>query len=571
MKTLFPFLAPYRGRMLLGLTIKIAGTVVELFLPLILSYILETVILTKSVQAILLWGVVMLACSGAACAFNIIANRMAARVSKDFSGDMRKALFAKTLSLSARDIDRFTIPSLESRITADTYNVHHFVGMMQRMGVRAPILLLGGMTISFLLDAYLALVMLAMLPVIFIVIYSVSRRGVPLYRRVQAHADNMVRVVREDMQGMRVIKALSKNEHENARYDTVNRTLSKTECHAGTVMGAVNPCMTLFMHLGIVAVVALSASRVAGGTSAASTVIAFIQYFTQISMAMMTISRIFVMYTKSAASARRIGEVLETPDTYTVTPAPATTADTQIAFQNVSFSYLGKKQNLTDITFSIARGQSLGIIGATGSGKSTLLRLMLRTYEADSGEILVAGRPVTSYTRAELAALFGVVLQQDFLMADTIAENIRFGRTLTDDEVRRAAEIAQAHDFISALADGYNHMLAPKGANLSGGQRQRLLLARAVAANPAILILDDASSALDYQTDANLRRALREACGDSTLVTVAQRVSSVKDCDLILVLDEGCIIGAGTHEALMQTCPAYREIADSQMGGAYLD
>ena len=566
MKSLFPYLAPYGKRMGVGLSIKIGGTIVELFLPLILNHILDDVILTHSVPQVVLWGGIMILCAGFACACNIIANRMAASTSKDFAGDVRRALFAKTLYLGARDTDRFTIPSLESRITSDTYNVHSFVSVMQRMGVRAPILLIGGMSISFFLDPVLALVMLAMSPFIFCLIYFVARRGVPLYREVQARADSLVRVVREDMQGIRVIKALSTGAYENARYDEVNRALSKSERHAGTVMGAVNPLMNLSMNLGIVAVVALSALRVARGTSTPATVIAFIQYFTLISMAMMALSRIFVMYTKASASARRIGEVLETPERFFVTPA-ARDAATEIEFRDVSFSYLGKKDNLANISFSLARGQSLGIIGATGSGKTTLLSLLMRAYDADSGVIFLAGRPITSYPRDELAALFGVALQHDFLAADTIAENIRFGRPLSDAAVERAAKIAQLHDFITTLADGYNHTLSPRGTNLSGGQRQRLLIARAVAANPRILIFDDASSALDYQTDSNLRKALRAAYPDTTSVTVAQRVSSVKDCDLILYLEEGRILGAGTHDELLTTCTPYREMADSQMGG----
>ena len=559
--------------MLLGFIIKVAGTVFELFLPYILTHILKNVIGTLEIRMVVHYGVIMILCAFGACVCNIVANRMAARVSRDFSKKMRRDLFYKTLYLCSRDTDRFTIPSLESRITSDTYNVHSFISMMQRMGVRAPILLIGGMIISFAMDPYLALVMLAMLPFIFVIIYLIRLRGIPLYSKVQRSVDSMIRVVREDTQGIRVIKALSKNDYENRRYEAVNAALSRDERRAGTVMGIVNPVMTLLMNLGIAAVVAFAAVRVSSGSSSPETVIAFMQYFTLISMAMMSISRIFVMYTKCSASANRIAEVLDTPDTFVVTPDEgfAKKDAPHIEMKNVCFSYFGKRADLDDISISIPRGSSLGIIGATGSGKTTLIKLLIRFYEADAGEIFIAGRPLTSYTREELTSLFGTALQNDFLMADTIKENISFGRDLSDEDVERAARIAQAHDFISSLADGYMHMLSPKGTNLSGGQRQRLLIARALAARPEILILDDSSSALDYKTDAALRRALSDELTGTTLITVAQRVSSVKSCDNIIVLDEGRIIGAGTHEDLLLCCPEYKEISDSQMGGAFVD
>ena len=565
-------LAPYRWRMLIGFCIKVAGTLAELMLPFILTHILENVIADMQIDRVILFGGLMIVCSAVACICNVIANRMAARVSMIFSRQLRKDLFEKTLYLSARDTDRLTVPSLESRITSDTYHIHNFLSMMQRMGVRAPILLIGGMTISFLMDRFLALVMLAMLPVIFLIVYFISRKGVPLYAQVQKSVDGMVRVVREDTQGIRVIKALSKNEYENRRYDEVNKRLSRDERRAGVIMGSVNPIMTLLMNLGIAAVIALSAVRVANSLSSTATVIAFIQYFTLISMAMMTLSRIFVMYTKCAASAKRIEEVMTIPDRFFVTPPTQRDGDdSHICFDGVSFSYFGVRNDLERISFSLRRGGSLGVIGATGSGKSTLIKLLLRFYEPDEGEIRINGRPLTSYDRASLSEMLGTVLQNDFLFADTVEENICFGRALSHEAVERAARMAQAEEFIKATEDGYGHMLAPKGTNLSGGQRQRLLIARALAGKPEILILDDASSALDYKTDAALRQALAEELKETTVITVAQRVSSVKGCDLILVLDEGRVIGMGRHEQLLASCPEYREISDSQMGGAFVE
>ena len=573
MKTILKYLKVYLRRMALGFTIKTVATVAELMLPLILSYILKNVI-GSNVKDILMWGGLMVIFSAIALVCNVTANRMAAHVSRDFAENMRKDLFAKTLSLSARQADNFTIPSLESRITTDTYHVHSFINMIQRMGVRAPILLGGGIAVTLFMDAKLALVMIALLPVIFITVYFVRLKGIPLYQKVQESVDNMVRVVREDSQGIRVIKALSKVDYEHRRYDKVNKELVGKELKAGVVMGSVNPLMTMFMNVGSVAVIALGAFFVSKDTTDPENVIAFMQYFTLISMALMSVTRIFVMYTKCSASAGRISEVLNAPEDITIESKesyPDKATDSHILFENVSFSYNGKKDNLQNISFSLKKGESLGIIGATGSGKSTLVKLLLRFYDSDSGNIYIDGENIRTVSREKLYEKFGSAHQHDFLFADTIYENISFGRNIPLEKVKKAAKIAQAQPFIDDISEGYDYMLAQHGANISGGQKQRLLISRALAADPEILILDDSSCALDYKTDAALRKALAENLSGTTLVTVAQRISSVKDCTRIMVLDEGKIIGYDTHDALLSSCPEYREIADSQMGGAIVD
>ena len=558
--------------MSVGFTIKVLSTMIELFIPYILSHILKSVVTRESVPMILLWSAIMISCAALACVGNITANRMAAKVSSSFAGEVRMDLFRKTLSLSASEVDRFTIPSLESRITTDTYNVHSFVSMMQRMGVRAPILLLGGITITLIMDTLLALVMIAILPFIFITVFFISRKGIPLYRKVQTSVDGMVRVVREDAQGIRVIKALSKNEYENRRYDKVNKGLSRDERRASVMMGAVNPIMTLLMNAGIIGVIWLSAHLVSTGRSAPETIVAFMQYFTLISMAMMSVSRIFVMYTKCAASARRIAEVLDEKSDMKIEEHPFSEIgeNEYISFENVNFSYHKATNNIENVTFSLGKGKRLGIIGATGSGKSTLIKLLMRFYDVDGGAIRIGGRDIRSYEKGELSSLFGVALQNDFLYSESVLENIKFGRDITDADVIRAAKIAQAHDFITAFPDGYGHILTQKGTNISGGQKQRILIARAIAAHPDILILDDSSSALDYKTDAALRSALALET-DMTVITVAQRVSSVKSCDLIIVIDEGKISAMGTHDELLLSSIEYKEIADSQMGGAFVE
>ncbi len=589
MKRLFAYLKPFAGRMSVGLTIKIAGTLVELALPYILGMILNDIIgnfadsgdTKGGLRSILIWGGVMAVCAVAALVFNIVANRMAGFVAKDVATAIRHDLFDSTMRLSCAQADAFTVPSLESRLTSDTYNVHHMVGMMQRLGVRAPILLAGGLLITLALDPVLTLVMFSVMPLIVLTVYIVSKRGVPLYRQSQQSGDAMVRVVREDAQGIRVIKALSRKEYEQARYDVVNQNLVRDGLRAAANMSVSNPLINLFLNIGLVAVMFVGAIRVNNGTCQPGTIISFIQYFTILSNALLSITRIFMMFTKGAASMNRICEVLDAAGqdesesaTQGVMALPEN-PDRYISFEHVTFSYRGKVNNTCDVSFDLPRGGTLGIIGATGSGKTTLLSLLMRFYQVpkDSGTIRIGGKDIRTMTPAELRSRFGVAMQNDFLYAGTIEDNIRFGRDISHEQIVHAATMAQAHEFISKLADGYNHKLTVKGTNLSGGQKQRLLISRALAGNPDILVLDDTSSALDYKTDAALRAALREdtAIQTATTVIIAQRVSSIKHADLILVMDQGAVIGCGTHDELNETCSVYREIAESQMGGAILE
>lgn len=574
MNLILRYLKPLYLKMICATVTKIIGTGAELILPYVLSHILKNVILMESIGLIAFWGIIMILCAAISFAFNMFANRIVAKVSSDMSYALRRDLFAKTLRLSASQVDKFTIASLESRVTTDTYHIHNFVRMVQVAGIRAPLLLIGGIIITMMMDWALSLVMFALLPFVFFIVYFIRIKGIPLYSKVQEAVDNMVRIVREDVQGIRVIKALSKDKYEHKRYEKVNRELVKKEERANIIMGSVNPIMTLFMNMGIVAVVSVSASRIANLQSDPETIIVFMQYFTIISMAMMMFTRLFVMGSKCFASAKRVDEILKCEDELVEGDEkdyPSGDENVLIEFDNVSFSYNGKKPDVADISFKLYKGQSLGIIGATGSGKSTLVKLLLRFYDVDRGSIRINGKDIRTINREELYSMFGTALQNDFLYADTIEENIDFGRNIDMESIIKAAKIAQAHDFISEFPDGYQHILSQKGTNVSGGQKQRILISRAVAINPQILVLDDSSSALDYKTEANLRNALNEAMAGTTVVNVAQRVSAVKNCDLILVIDEGRIIGRGTHDELMETCEEYREISESQMGGAFVE
>ena len=714
MKFLAQYLRPFYNRMYTGLAIKFVGTIMDLFLPWILAYIIDSVVPTGDINKIILWGIAMLGIAALGLALNIIANRTAEKVSRDTIKSLRNDLFSTTLHLSEARVDKFGVPSLESRLTTDTYNVHRMISVMQRMGVRAPILLLGGVSVTFFLEPVLTLTMLAVLPFIVLIVWGISKKSIPLFTSLQTSLDKMVRVVRENAQGVRIIKALSKTGHEKNKFGVVNSEVVAREKKASLTMAASNPLINALLHIGLTGVIVLGAYRVNTGVSEAGKIIAFMTYFTLISNAMLTITRLFVMYSRGSASATRIRDVLavgdakgvsldattvavgktakpsvETrPETAVGTQAelavsesddalnsieknisgsniksevrktpmasvdesykgpsgedvsldattvavgktakpsvetrPETAVGTQaelavsesddalnsiekniledgeavsrrteqeeckeiVCFEGVGFSYPsnnnsaemvrgGKRRaNLIDINFRLNKGQTIGIIGATGSGKSTIVKLLLRFYNPDTGVIRICGKDINEYSPEKLYEKFGVVFQNDFLYADTISENIRFGRDISPDKIKRAAEISQAKEFVDALDDGYDHMLAVKGRNLSGGQQQRLLIARAVASDPEILILDDSSSALDYRTDANLRAAISNKLKDTTTVVVAQRISSIMYADLIIVLDHGEIVCSGTHDELIENCGIYKEISDSQLGGVVID
>ncbi len=567
MRRILEFVRPYFGRMAVGLSIKFIGTIMELFLPWILSHMIDNVIPTGRIGHIFLWGGAMVVCSLICVWGNISANRRAAGVARETTRSIRHALFEKISYLSSAQIDKVTVPSLVSRLTTDTYNMHHMVGMVQRLGVRAPILLLGGLIVTLMQDAPLTGVLAVIVPLIGIAVTIISRKGVPMFRQLQTRIDGLIRVIRENVTGARVIKALSMNNHEMKRFSNQNQYVASGEVRANLIMGMSNPVMNILLNIGLVLVILLGAYRVDGKLMQPGTIVAFLSYFTIITNAMMGVTRIFVVMSRSTASADRIAEILDMPEDLTVGEGETEQSEFHIEFDNVTFSYNKRKPTLENISFKLKRGESLGIIGATGSGKSTIINLLMRFYDIDQGEIRIGGRDVRDIPSEELHTMFGVAFQNDTIFSDTVRENIDMGRGLSDEDISRAVQNAQAAPFISDLPEGFMEHLNAKGTNLSGGQRQRLLISRALAGHPDILVLDDSSSALDYRTDANLRVALGRNYDDVTTIMIASRVSSIANCTEIIVLDEGRVIGQGTHEELLKSCDTYREIAETQMGG----
>ena len=587
MRTVYKYIKPVLWPMIGGLTLKFIAAMFDLTIPYFLETIIDKAAPTGQINQVLFWGVVMLVCSVLALVTNVTANRMAVRNTSKVTKTLRHDLFAKISHLSARKTDEFTVSSLISRLTTDSYNVNDMLVRVQRIGVRAPFLLIGGIIITLTLDPVLTLVLVAMLPIIAVVVYFVTKYSVPIYTHCQQILDKLVRTVQENATGVRVIKALGKGEHERKRFDNVNAGLANENKKAGVIMAITNPAATIVLNIGLTLVVIVGARRVNSGLTEPGTILAFLSYFTIILNAMLGITRVFVICSKGSASARRIESVLLAEDDMPILPeeenAQTENADApHIEFRGVTFSYNKKeetdglrseerdyiKNNLTDISFTLNRGQTLGIIGATGSGKSTIVNLLIRFYDPDKGTVLVDGRDVRCISREELCKKFGIAFQNDFIMANSIFENISFGRDLTEEQVNRAIVLAQAKQMIDELPEGTGYRLTARGTNISGGQKQRMLIARAVAAEPEILILDDSSSALDYKTDASLRKALHSSLPDTTTVIIAQRISSIMNADLILVLDEGSIIGRGRHSELIESCPEYKLIADTQMGGA---
>jgi ATP-binding cassette subfamily B protein len=567
MNKVLHYIKPHLPVMSLQFLVKFGGTIIELFLPWMLSTILDDVVPTRDMKKVYMWGGLMILCSALALIGNAAANRMATKISRNITEKIRHDLFERVSYLSSSQTDRFTTPSLVSRLTTDTYNVHQMIDRMQRLGVRAPILLLGGIVVTLTLEPVLTLVLIGTLPLLALVVWYVSSKGIPLYTETQTALDRMVRKVQENMTGVRVIKALSKSEYEKDRFDDANNDMIKKDQRAGILMSVTNPAMNMLLNLGLTLVIVVGAFRVNAGFSQTGKIIAFLSYFTIILNALMSISRLFVMYSKGAASAKRIAEVFDAPEDLKTGECGHKPSEYHVEFKDVCFSYNKIQNNITNISFGLRRGETLGIIGPTGSGKSTVINLLLRFYDADSGEIRISGDKIGGIAPELLHAKFGVVFQNDFLFADTIRENIDFGRSLNDEQIETAAQTAQA-DFIFEKEDGFSSMLTVKGTNLSGGQKQRLLIARALAANPEILLLDDCSSALDYKTDAALRCALARDFWDTTTIIVAQRISSIMSADKIIVMDEGRIIGYGSHNELLAICESYREIYEAQMGVA---
>lgn len=565
MKRILRYFKPYKLRVALCLLIKITGIVMELFIPILLAHIIDDVVPNSSIKVIVLYGLLMVVASFLGFMGNCKANQIAAGIARNISINLRHDLFTKIMSLSSSQIDEVTIPSLVTRMSSDTYNVHQMLATILRLGVRAPVLLIGGTIATLILDYAVALVIIATLPIVFLILYLISKIGLPLFSKVQKSIDNMVLSIRESMTGIRVIKALSKEDFEKKRFDKINKDVINYELKSSNAMAVINPLVNFILNIGLIFVIVVAAIRVNDGAILLGKVLSFTSFFSMILTAVIALNRMITIIAKAQASSIRIDYV------FNINKDLEKSSHQQkygayIEFEHVDFSYNQSKNILKDISFKLNKGETLGIIGSTGSGKSTIINLLLRLYDVTNGSIYIEGKDIRDYDEDILKNKFGTALQYDTLFSGDIYENIDFYRNLDKKSIEKAIEIAQA-SFVYKLEKGLKSDVSARGTNFSGGQKQRLIIARALAANPEILILDDSSSALDYKTDALLRNAIRENYQDTTTIVVSARISSIMNANKIIVLDNGEIIGYGTHDELLKENEMYQEIYQSQLGG----
>ncbi len=566
---LLRFLRPFTKPVIIVLILLFFQSLAELYLPTLMANIVNTGIVKGDTRYILQVGGLMLLVAGGSAICTILANYLSSKTAAGFGKNLRQQVFSQVTSYSLNEFDQIGTASLITRTTNDITQVQQILIFMMRMMVSAPMMCIGGLIMAISKDAGLSLVFVVILPIVAAAFYFFASKGVPLYRVMQLKLDNLNRVLRENLIGIRVIRAFNRITHEQARFNDANRDLTDTAIRVNQIMAAIMPLMMLILNFTTIAIVWFGGIRVDRGEMQIGDMMAFIQYAMQILFSLFMLSFMFVMFPRAEASAVRINEVLDTipeiKDAAVVKRADRLKG--VVEFKDVTFSYPGAEQPaISHISFRAGPGEVTAIIGGTGAGKTTLINLIPRFYDIDSGSILVDGLDVREMSQESLRARIGLVPQKAVLFTGTIADNIRYGQEYaTNEDVKGAAQTAQAIEFITGMPDGYAAVIAQGGVNVSGGQKQRLAIARALVRKPEIYVLDDPFSALDYKTDARLRAALKKETAEATVLIVAQRVTTVMNADRIIVLDDGQIAGMGTHQELLQTCEVYREIVSSQL------
>lgn len=568
MKKLISFLKPYRVRLVVGPFFKLTEAVLELLIPTLMAMLIDNGVNAANQSYVVKMGVIMLAIATFGVASALICQYNASFASQGFGTDVRNALYKKIEKFSFADLDKFGTSSLINRITGDVNQLQQAVAMLIRLVIRAPFLCVGGLVMAMLIDMKLSVIFMIVIPLFVFVLFLVMFKAVPLYKAVQKKLDKMTLVLRENLSGVRVIRAFAGREREKERFSDANADFSNTAIRVGKIAALTNPATTIIMNLAVIAVIRIGGIRVNTGNLSQGEVIAFINYLTQILNAMIVVANLVIIYTKAYASAGRVSEVLEyTPSLeYGKEEIKPVCGAPHIEFKNVTMTYPSSTvPSLENITFAVGEGETVGIIGGTGSGKSTLVSLITRFYDANEGEVLLNGVNVKEYPAEQLRREIAIVQQRANLFTGTIAYNLRMGKADADTaDMDKACRIAQASEFVDRLPKRYETEISQSGNNLSGGQKQRITIARALIKEAPILIMDDSASALDFATDANLRRAIKEDTANKTVIIVSQRVNTVKDTDKIVVLDDGNIVGIGTHTELVDNCEVYREICISQ-------
>lgn len=576
-KTLLGILREYKKGSILTILLSVLEAAFEILIPLRMADLIDQVIEPGEMAAVWKLGTIILVFAVLQLLTGVLSAHVAAKTSVGFSANLRQDMYDNVQTFSFSNIDKFSTASIVTRLTTDVTNIQNAYQMLIRMAVRGPVMLVFSMIVSFRINTTIALIFLAVIPIMALLLLLIIRKVGPLFGRVFRTYDTLNNVVQENVRGIRVVKSFDQEDHEIKKFKGISQSIYEDFAAGERLLAFNSPIMQFFMYACMILISWIGAKAiVASGNSAAlgmttGDLTALFSYATQILMALMMLSMVFTMITISLASAHRIAEGLEEKtDIDNPTGAEMTVRDGSIRFEQVSFAYAAKadKKVLRNIDLSIASGQTVGIIGGTGSSKSSLVQLIPRLYDVSSGRLLLGGVDVRKYDLDVLRNAVAMVLQKNELFSGTIKENLRWGNeNATDEEIEEACRLACADEFIQSFPDKYDTYIEQGGANVSGGQKQRLCIARALLKNPKVLILDDSTSAVDTKTDASIQKSFAEFIPDTTKIIIAQRVSSVQHADLIVVMDEGKIVATGRHEELLKTCDIYREVYESQQEG----
>lgn len=576
MLKLVKYLKKYRKNVILGPIFKLTEAVFELIVPLVMAKIIDIGIAHKDSGYIWKMGGVLVLLGVCGLGFALICQYVASVASQGFGTELRRELYHHINTLSHKEVDEFGTPSLITRLTSDINQLQVAVAMLIRLVVRAPFLVICSTIMAFMIDVKLALIFVLVIPLVAIVMWLVTTRTIPFFKSIQKKLDKTSLITRENLVGARAVRAFSKQQHEIERFRDNAEDIEKAAVRAGKISALLSPVNAIILNLAIVAIIWFGGFSVNVGDLTQGQVIALVNYMNQILLALVVVANLVVIFTKSAACAARVNEVLDTKPSVTETESTEESGDSSapaVKFDKVYFSYHDNSEYaLEDISFTAEKGQTIGIIGGTGSGKSTLINLIPRFYDASDGLVEVYGTDVRKYDLNRLRKKIAVVPQKAVLFSGTIRENMKWGGdNITDEQIWRALKISQAYEFVEKLENGLDYKILQGGKNLSGGQKQRLTIARAIAADPEILILDDSASALDFATDAKLRTAIKENCSDMTVFIISQRANTVKNADQIIVLDDGKTVGIGTHKELLQSCTDYCQICLTQFSAEELE
>lgn len=569
MKHLYPYLRRFRKESILAPLFKMLEATFDLLVPMVVADIIKVGIAGGDTTYI--WTrcglLVLMALIGLLCSFT--AQYFAARAAIGTSTGLRHELMAHIQSLSFSELDTLGVSTLITRMTSDVNQVQNGLNMFLRLFLRSPFIVAGAMIAAFTIDTQIALIFLAAIPVLAVIVFGIMRITSPMYKTVQSRLDAVTGATRENLSGVRVVRAFGREDAEEENFVQQNGSLNAMQLKVGRIAALMNPLTYVVVNLGIIGILYFGANKIGSGALLSGDVVALVNYMSQILVELVKLANLVVLLTRAIASMGRVSQVLDTPSTMAFPEKPVSAdaaSDVAVAFDHVSLRYQGAgAESLSDVTFTAKKGQTIGVIGGTGSGKTTLVSLIPRFYDATKGQVTLLGQPITAYSKDELNRHVAIVMQKAQLFKGTIRSNLLWGNeNATDEELWHALSIAQSEDFVRQKPGKLDDPVEQGGRNLSGGQRQRLTIARALVGHPDILILDDSASALDYATDAALRKALRTLPAETTLFIVSQRTSSLRHADQIIVLDDGHVVGIGKHDALMQTCEVYREIHESQ-------